>query len=373
MARPEEIAEITVNGQIYRDWTNVEVSRDANHGATTFSLGIAEASSSPGGWAALKLKPQDQCIIKLAGKKVITGFIDIRQAAYSSRQHGVTVVGRSKGGDTVDSSVVAKSGEFKGYGYEQVIQSVLKPFGIKLKLEAQPESGKFSRVDIQFGERVFDLIARLTRMANLHLVDDNDGNLVAFRAKRESIFGLEEGRNIKQASCVIRSDFLHTPTVAVQQQTGNDKVWGEEARNSSASVENKAINRYRPDIFLAEQPGDREALKARVKREVDEQIGSQIDCTVVVQGWLMDDSTLWLDRVGRGVIVKSPMLFPGKNGAQILAIKGVSCTQDSEGGTLTTLKLCDPGHLGAPQVDVLPDQDTGDLTKPNPSPAGYPA
>ena len=118
--------------------------------------------------------------------------------------HGVTVAGRSKLGDIVDSSVVAKNGEFKNYNYEQIVRSVLKPFGIKLKLEAQPEGGgKLPTVNIQFGETVFQLVERLTRMVNLHLMDDEDGNLVATKAQGGSVAELVEGKNIKAANATL--------------------------------------------------------------------------------------------------------------------------------------------------------------------------
>ena len=367
MANSEEIAEIVVRGQKFRDWTSVEVSRSMDDfTATYFSLGIAESSETAGGWPALKLKPGDPCVINLAGKKATDGFINVRQAAYNARAHGVTVAGRSKLGDIVDSSVVAKNGEFKNYNYEQIVRSVLNPFGIKLKLEAQPEGGgKLPTVNIQFGETVHQLVERLTRMVNLHLMDDEDGNLVATKAQGGSVAELVEGKNIKAANATLSDHNVFSPNVGVQQQTGNDKVWGDEARNSSATVENPSVQRYRPNKFLTEEPGDKDAMKRRVQREVDAQIGDSLIGTIVVQGWLQDNRTLWLNRVGKLIVVKSPMLFPGKNGSQLVGVKAVSCGQD-ESGTISTISICLPQALGA-TANPMPDTSSSNPFTPQPS------
>ncbi|AWN43172.1 phage baseplate assembly protein [Methylobacterium durans] len=349
MPQLEEIAEIVVRGQRYRDWTTVEVSRSYDdYMATTFSLSVVEGSDGPGDWGALKLKPGDSCAIYLAGIKAVDGFINLRQAGYNARSHGVQVAGRSKYQDAVDCSVVAKTGQFKGYNYEQIVRSVLQPFGIQFKLEAQPENGgKLGTVNVQFGETVHQFIERLTRMVNLHLMDDADGNLIATKASGGPVAELAEGRNIKVARCTINDTELYKQTTAVQQQTGSDQIWGEDARNSAATATNPLVDRYRPNKFLAEEPGDKEAMRRRVEREIDEQIGTMVDCQITVQGWLQDNRTLWLNRVGKLIAVKSPMLFPGKNGTQLLGIRAASCTQDSDGGTQTTLSLVLPQALGA--------------------------
>lgn len=349
MPDPKTVAEISVNGTKYTGWETVEVSRSFDDRTVTSFKFTATESDGYASWAALKIKPGDKCQIILGGRPAIEkGYIEIRQASYTSKAHGLLLAGRCYTGDVIDSSVDAKSGQFKNTTYEQVCRSVLQPHGVKFRVDNQPDGdGKFKLVNVQFGETVWSLVERLTRQVNLHLREETDGTIVAFKGTRGSAGDLAEGRNILSGFCEIDYTGLFDRNVSVSQSPGSDQAWGEKARNAEAVQTTSVLGRNRLNKFLAEEPGDQETMKRRVQREVDEQIGTSTTVRVTVPGWF-SGGDLWLNEIGKTVTVDSPMLFPGKNGRMNLAIRAVSSTQGPE-GTLSTIDLCLPQWLGSPR------------------------
>ena len=78
---------------------------------------------------------------------------------------------------------------------------------------------------------------------------------------------------------------------------------------------------------------------------------------MTVQGWLLEEGSLWIEHVGKFVNVYSPMLFPQDK--MILAIKGVTHRQNDKSGTETTLDLVLPLALGGADHPEAKNGPTG--------------
>jgi prophage tail gpP-like protein len=357
MPKAEEVAEVIIGGTIYRDWTSVQASIVFDQATRECVLAVAEPSTGRG-WPNLKLRPGDPCEVRLAGVRVLRGFVIKRQAAFSDRQHGVQIIIASKTADLVEASVIGSKGQYKGYTFEQITSSVLKPFGINFKMENAPSSAsrKFPDVQLFPGETAWAFIERLARMRNVHLVCDSDGNLVGGAAKGGgSIATLEEGRNLLFGRCVLDDATINSVIEAVGQGKGSDERWGRSVAQMKERIENSAMKRYKPLKIIAEEPGDKQDLKDRGDREKAEQQYTSVDVSVTVQGWLNDDGKLW--DVGPSVDVYSPLLFPDDR--MNLCIKAVTFAQSSEAGTTTTIDLCLPTALGARQSAPSTGTDGG--------------
>ena len=70
-----EVAELTVNGVPYRDWTAVTVTNDMDETSPKFAFECTEFSPLPSSLSAMQIAPGDECTIKLGGALVITGAI----------------------------------------------------------------------------------------------------------------------------------------------------------------------------------------------------------------------------------------------------------------------------------------------------------
>ncbi|STU51827.1 Mu-like prophage tail protein gpP [Klebsiella pneumoniae] len=67
-----------------------------------------------------------------APDRVLTGYIDDFIPSYDSENVSLRVMGREQTGDLVDSSVVDKSGQWKGQKLEQLAATICKPYGIEV-------------------------------------------------------------------------------------------------------------------------------------------------------------------------------------------------------------------------------------------------
>ena len=349
MPKREEYAEIEVRGERFRDWTAVEVTREwGGEFAAQFTFQAVENSYKPG--QAIKLKPGDPCIVRLAGWQVVNGYINVRQGAYDANQRGLSLRGMSRTQDIVRSSVEIERSQFRqGYSLEAIAKALCQPHGIDVRLLSSLEGSAraFRSARPQFGETKFAALERLCRLRGVFPVDTPEGNIALRRATGQEpvVAELEEGRNIKAAQCVINDEQVASETVAVGQQPGSDQVGGDAARDVSGAAKGPSGTRHLPIQLLAESPGDREDMKQRAQRENDERIGTQVQCQVVLAGWLRPDDKLW--EIGDVVRVYSPMLFPNNTGAMKLGIKTTTFRQSSQGGTETELLLVLPEHLGA--------------------------
>lgn len=348
MPNPLEVCEVACGGARYRDWTHVSVSRRYGDWASSFSLAVVEMSGKTLGWRGIKLKPGDQVAIRLAGTQVINGFIEVRQVALNARHHGVQVQGRSKTCDIVSSSAIIKPGNFKNYGFEAIAKKALQPFGVGLTLKNLPDGAArpFKSATVFHGETVFQFLERLARQRGIILTDDAQGNLTGggLDPMQGPAATLEEGRNIWDARAVIRDDTVFSKIEGFGQDTGSDSMWGADVSQIKAAAENPTMQRYKPLIVLAEDPLSKRDLQDRVDREQAQRIGTSVQCTIIVQGWIKPGGGLWKE--GETVTVRSPSLFPNPGGTQQLAIEQVTFLQDPAQGTTTALDLVLPQALG---------------------------
>lgn len=346
MPNPDEIAELRVNGSKYRDWEMVSVQRAFGSEASLMTFAVSSPVEA-GSWAGQKLKIGDKCQCWLAGVQVADGVLMTRQVVYDARTHGLQVQVASLTKNLTYGSVEQSAG-FKNNTLEGIASNLVKPYGIKFRIEGNPEGAKkpFPRFHVQPGETVTSAIWRLCRMRNLFLVDDEKGNLVAKRidGKGPVKAHLEEGRNIKSATCVMTDEFAHNKITVLGTQPGNDQKWGDQARDTTASADNPEIKKHKPLIARAPEPGDAEDMKMHAEYLAAENIATMIQAEITVQGWHDPAGELWIKSVGEMVTVKSPMLFP--SGSKVLAVQGVTHRQTNASGTETVLSLIIPARLG---------------------------
>lgn len=349
MPKPSEVAEIVAGGQRYGSWQEVEVFRDYREVVSEIRLTVAEIGDLKHGWKSVRLKPGDPCEAYLAGRLVATGRVAVRQVAYDANTHAVRFIVQSKVADLVNGTVEAKPGQFKKYTLQQIASAVLGKYGVAFKFVGGMPSGAekvFERVSMHVGESPFELVERLGRMRNVHLVDDAQGNLTARRGAGPVVADLQEDGNIFSAQLVWREDQAISEISATGAIHGNDHRWGDDARANAAKATNPLFGRYRPLVLVAEQPGDQRDMQMRADHEVGINVGAMVTCNVTVQGWLRG-SRLWIEDIGNSVSVYSPMLFP--QDSVTMAIQAVAHAQGSR-GTTTTLTLVMPWALGTPNA-----------------------
>lgn len=349
MPRPQEVAEIAVNGQRYSNWDSVSVTRSGLEPFPKFSFTAASPTESSPNWAGLKLGIGDSCEVMLAGRPVVTaGRITGRQPAFDAQQHGLQILGTTNSAATLRATIDRSKAEFKNSSLSQIANALLAPYGVKFSLKGETSGADkpFEKVALQAGEAVFSAIERLCRMRNVYPLTDVAGNYVGYRLASASgaVADLEEGRNILSGSAIFNYTHALSEIEAYGQRPGNDEHSGDASRDVSAKVQNQNVPQHAPYQFLAEMPGDQSDMRMRAQHENGYNIADQIQVNITVQGWFATEGSLWLDHIGDIVSVYSPMLFTSDR--MNLAIQEATSSQATSPqggpGTLSTLTLVLP-------------------------------
>lgn len=324
--------ELKVKGGIFSGWERMEIKTGIEQIAGTFQLGITERW--PGQDTPTPIMPGFDCEVLLDGATVITGYVDSSDINYDENSHTVSISGRDKTGDLVDCCAIHKTGQWTNRTLFQIAKDICAPFDIKV-INQTDEGDPLPPVNIQEGERAFELLDRMARMRAVLLVSDGLGNLIITRAGKQRIAtDLVEGVNIKRAQGKFDWKERFSHYVVKGQHRAVDGESADSARGPSGTANDTVINRYRPMIVLAEDQGHIASLQQRAEWEKNVRIGRANRATITVQGWNHTDG-LW--RPNGLVRLRSPMLYADID----LLIAQVTYKLDS-GGTTTDLELCRP-------------------------------
>lgn len=333
------VATIVIEGAIYGDWKEVAVSRSLGEAAASFSLSVTEADYGVT-LSQARIRPGDSCEVLLDGIKVITGHIDVVQRSYDDQSHGVEVSGRSKTADLVDSAPEVKGGQMRGYHMPAIAEAIADGFDVEIDARHDGDD-PFEDVQVWPGDTAWNGIERLARQRGLLAHDDEEGRLVIERLDPEAgaVAALIEGVNIHAASSTIRADQRHSEYVVKGQRPGTDEAFGEEAAHLEARARDVFVRRHRPLVIVAEEPGDRAAMRKRADWEASVRAGESIEASVTVVGWQRAPGALW--KAGETYRVTSPMLAIDLD----LVCKSVRYLQDDSQGTKTEMTLVPPEAL----------------------------
>jgi prophage tail gpP-like protein len=239
-------------------------------------------------------------------------------------------------------------GQFKNQTLSQLANAALKKFGISFSLRGAPEGAdkKFERVSVHWGESPFQFILRLAQMRNIHIMDNELGNIIGIRGGGQVVAELQEGSNILSAELIWTNNAAVSNIISDTDQHGNDDHNMDKARAQSAEAKNSNYNGAAPVPLrvVAPQPGDTKDAQMHANHMGDINAASMFQANVTVAGWLRNNGKLWLTEVGNLIDLYSPMLLP--SGRATLGIQAVTARQNDQTGTTSTLTLVLQDRLG---------------------------
>jgi len=374
-----------VDGAEYSGWKTVRVTRGLTRATSDFDLTVSERWGLEG--SAWQIQAGAACEVRYGNQILLTGWVDSYKPSYDAASHNISLSGRSKTCDFVDSSVLVDGGQFKGLTVGEIAKILAEPFKLTVKVldDGEPEA----EVQVQQGETCFALVERLSRLQALLVTDDADGNLVITRAGTgRASTSLRHGANILTASANLDHSKRYSEVLVKAQRPGNDNksdddalagwqpsspsalalhrhtaariaaianhgerhrqrmIWqretGTKKGNPKSLTEVKGgakdpdIKRYRPLVVVAEAQSDDGLAEKRADWEVRRRMAEGTQATITVNGWQQDeDGALW--QTNQMVPVKAPWLALDRE----LVISEITYSYD-DGGEKTTLALTLP-------------------------------
>jgi prophage tail gpP-like protein len=179
--------EVELSNIRYRGFSGVSVTRDIENLCATFSIDATtlERGNFP-------IKRGEACKIYIDDEKILTGYVDTIDIAYTSDSHGITVTGRDKTEDIVDSTVDAKVEIKTPITLEGLITKILAYLNsTDIKIINQVGSlASFSAADIvsgKIGETAVAFLHDFCAKRQVLLTSNEDGDLVITRGEGVSV------------------------------------------------------------------------------------------------------------------------------------------------------------------------------------------
>jgi len=334
---PLESILLEIDGAATSGWFDVDLSESAEEAVRTamFQFAMPPLNQING----FVPRPDKSAKIYISGELWLTGFIGDITPDHGEDGGGIGVEVLSKTIDTVESSVVHKTGhiknadllaiakEFESAGVEWVSKADLKPEGWH---------------DVNLGESNFETVERVARSRQKLIYDNPQGQaVIADKPEGRHSGALALGVNIKSASSTLSNRDRHTPVIARGQSSLGH---GAAALRSEASVDDDEIGRIRPKIVLLEGEATNDKLQDRASWQLRRAAGESRTCQITVPGMRDEGGQLW--KRNWLVSVDNPLIFL----KQDMVIKSVEFSQHTSGGnpegSFTKLNLADPRALG---------------------------
>lgn len=285
---------LTVNGANYGGWQSITVKRGIESICGGYSLGVSDKWAQQA--SAWPIKPGDECSISLGGATVITGYVDSRDIDFSANSHTLTIAGRDKAADLVDSSAVLGRWQFKGQNALQICQAIAKPYGVPVALGAGVALPKpQADFSINPGESAFEAIDRICRLSGLLPISDGLGGIVLTIGTTTVMTAdaLAEGVNILAASANINMAERYNKYIVGGQHKGTDELNGQGAAGVQAIAYDTLVRPSRVLYVRPEGIVTPAAAQRRAQWEASVRAARAVDVSVTVQGWQQSSGALW--------------------------------------------------------------------------------
>ena len=274
---------LRIDGVDWTYWTSVQVTRQMDAIAGTFSLALADKWI--GGAQALPIAAGMACQILIGGEQVIDGYIDQVRPSFSATAHGISVTGRDRSADLVDCAAIHSPGQWLNCTVLQLAQALASPFGVNVTAEGDV-GAPIASFKLEEGETAFEALDRALRQRELMACPDGKGGIVLLKAGAGTASGsLRQGENILSAEGQFDMADRFSDYIVKGQKPGTDKGWGKDACAVRGQYRDQAVQRYRPMLIRAEQSGDSSNAHQRAAWECSVRAARAVTVTATVQGF----------------------------------------------------------------------------------------
>lgn len=337
-------------------WTSIRVTRGIERCPSDFEVTMTELY--PGDVGAFVIQPGDYCQVLLGSDLIITGYVDRFAPSIDNGSHAIRVSGRGKCADLVDCAAEWPGGQISGSNVLEIARKLAAPYGVSLTGDASYPISVYSDVSdlgpvipqfqLSLGEKAFDIIERVCRLAALLAYDDPKGNLILTRvSKARAASGFTQGVNAQSASIEYSMDQRYSEVLgfALSVDMFSDLGGGGNLKKISTDM---GVPRHRQMMVISEQgDSDFSVLEKRTDWEVVRRYGRSAQLHVTTDGWRDAAGALYAPNT------LVPVNFPAlKLAPATWLISEVTYKRDGQSGTTCDLVIMPPEAF-SPQPMLL--------------------
>ncbi|WP_278646727.1 phage baseplate assembly protein [Pandoraea pnomenusa] len=327
---------LTVDGMDYGGWKEVSIGAGVERQARDFDLGITWRW--PGSTEQIRpVRHGARCEVRIGRDLVVTGWVDSSPIRYNKTEATMRITGRSLTADLVDCCPDDKPGQWNGQRIEQVVRSLVSPYGIKVVNEGR-DSTVIPNHTVKPGETIFESIDRLLTVSRLFSTDDGQGRLVMARpgSAGRAADRLVLGENIREGEASLDFSRVFSEYVAKGQRAEQDDDESVDAAEVVGSSADDRIGRRRRLVINEAGQVTKDLAQWRADWEREHRISKALEATYQVQGWRQTNGALWVPNLI--VRVVDPVIGFDRD----MLIAEVTYSRRRSGGTIATLMVAPP-------------------------------
>lgn len=324
--------ELFVNGKVFGGWKDVSITRSLNAISGSFSLSVTDRwSGQAEPWI---VAPDDECVVKVNGEPVISGYVFGVENSIEKAGRSITVTGRDKTADLVDCSIDLKTTQLEKISLSRLAKLLADPFGIAVTIDVST-GAPFNPFAFNQGETCFEALERACKLKGALLTGDGAGGVLITRpGTNRSTTILEQGQNLLQAS----ASFDHTDRFSRYKVKGQASKFGEDLDPAfsfqvQATATDPSVKRFRPMLIVNDTVLDNQNARTRALWESKNRAAKAGKFKIKTVGWKQADGTLW--RPNQLVRVRSSWLGLDDD---LLAVT-VQMNLSDKDGTTTEINL----------------------------------
>lgn len=339
---------LNINGQAISGWTDIRLTRGIERCPSDFDIGLTELY--PGELAKVIIAPGGPCTIQLGTDLVLTGYVDRFIPSFSSHQHSIHVMGRSKCCDLLDCSAEWPGGQISGSSALGIAQKLASVYGITVQSSVS-DLPVIPQFNLMLGESAFEVIERITRYSAALAYDMPDGTLqLAQVGTVNASSGCVEGQNVQRASIEYAMDQRYSTYQAFLQAVDVFTDLGD-AGNLAATAKDPNVPRHR-NLFVVTEGASGDPYLFAQKRanwECVRRAGHSRMVRVTVDSWRDSSGALWAPNTLAPVRLPSLKLV-----SDTFLIGEVTYIRNQDQGTVAELLLMPPDAFRPEPIILQP-------------------
>ncbi len=292
---------IEVAGQEYTDFLSAGVDRSVDTLAGAFSF-LATARTG----STYPIRVGQSCKVFVDGTKQIDGFVENVEVNYSVGGHTISISGRDKSADLIDSTI-GPNIDLKGpITLAGICKTVISKMGLDMVVtDSAPGLAPFADSEIASAEidkQGFGFLESFARQRQVFLTGDGAGNLVITRAgSTRAGTGLQnildgQRNNIKESSSSNDTSLrfnLYDVAAQLNVSAFDTEVSSIDIANQNGSALDGDIRASRRLYFQAEKSADGHTSKERATWEANIRRARSSKYSATVAGFRQEDGTPW--------------------------------------------------------------------------------
>ena len=284
-----------IGGNAYTIWQDVAITRGIEMMPSHFAIAMTDpdqiGSTQITGGAGSPFQ------LLIGGDLVMTGVIDRYAPFIKAGERGVRIMGRSLCRELVDNSIdetKIKGMQIPGGTLLSIATLLAQPVNVTVVSLSEGNGLTIPQLNLNLGERPFEVIERIARYLALLAFDNERGQLVLDSVGSSSMAsGFAEGVNIQEASLSFAMDQRYAKIVVYQ--TSSNTTLDIAPLTPAATANDPTVpQQFRRLVVISEQvmPG-LDIAQQRANWEVARRYGRSQAVSLTTDAWRDSAGTLW--------------------------------------------------------------------------------